>query len=184
MLIQEALNWVSLVRGPWLCWDLSKEKSDYCQPGLQGAFDCVGFDAASEALITKGVQRGMTLWYTSEGTKPGFGLEGFESFRLFQKGFASSSPKNFGLEFGFRIRIKKLAPPPKKKIFFSKKKVPLLKKFSFLKKISLFLPRKKLSFLKKVPHKKIPFSTGTTPDSPDANPNPWSRGKKESQVRV
>ena len=37
----------------------------------------------------------------SEGTNPGFGLEGFESFRLFQKGFASPSPKNFGLESGF-----------------------------------------------------------------------------------
>ena len=31
----------------------------------------------------------------------GFGLEGFESFKLFQKGFASPSPKNFGLEYGF-----------------------------------------------------------------------------------
>ena len=30
-----------------------------------GAFDCVGFDAASDALITKGVLRGMTLWYTN-----------------------------------------------------------------------------------------------------------------------
>ena len=37
----------------------------------------------------------------SEGTNPGFGLEGFESFRLFQKAFASSSLKNFGLESGF-----------------------------------------------------------------------------------
>ena len=36
--------------------------------------------------------------YPSEGTNPGFGLEGLESFRLFQKGFASSSPKFFGLE--------------------------------------------------------------------------------------
>ena len=29
-----------------------------------GAFDCVGFDAASDTLIAKGVPKGMTLWYT------------------------------------------------------------------------------------------------------------------------
>ena len=37
----------------------------------------------------------------SERMNAGFGLEGFESFRLFQKGFVSPSPKNFGLESGF-----------------------------------------------------------------------------------
>ena len=30
-----------------------------------GAFDCVGFDAISDAPITKGVPKGMTLWYTN-----------------------------------------------------------------------------------------------------------------------
>ena len=61
--------------------------------------------------------RHIILW-SSEGTNPGFGLEGFESFRLFQEGFASSSPKNFGLESGFRFE----SPPPKKNSFL--KKVP------------------------------------------------------------
>ena len=30
-----------------------------------GAFDCVGFDAASEALIANGVPEGMSIWYTN-----------------------------------------------------------------------------------------------------------------------
>ena len=30
-----------------------------------GAYDCVDFDAASDALITKGVPKWMTLWYTN-----------------------------------------------------------------------------------------------------------------------
>ena len=43
-----------------------------------GAFDCVGFDAASDALITKGVPKGMTLWYTNllKGRKVAANLQG------------------------------------------------------------------------------------------------------------
>ena len=42
------------------------------------AFDCVGFDAASDALITKGVPRGMRLWYTNllKGRKVTANLQG------------------------------------------------------------------------------------------------------------
>ena len=44
----------------------------------EGAFDCVGFDAASEALITKGVLRGMTFWYNNllKGRKVKANLQG------------------------------------------------------------------------------------------------------------
>ena len=43
-----------------------------------GALDCVGFDAASDALITKGVPKGMTLWYTNllQGRKVTANLQG------------------------------------------------------------------------------------------------------------
>ena len=43
-----------------------------------GAFDCVGFDAASEALIANGVPEGMTLWYTNllRGRKVTVNLQG------------------------------------------------------------------------------------------------------------
>ena len=43
-----------------------------------GAFDCVGFDAASEALITKGVPGGMLFWYTNllNGRKVTANLQG------------------------------------------------------------------------------------------------------------
>ena len=42
------------------------------------AFDCVGFDAASEALITNGVPKGITLWYTNllKGRKATANLQG------------------------------------------------------------------------------------------------------------
>ena len=43
-----------------------------------GDFDCIGFDAASDALITKGVPKGMTLWYTNllKGRKVTANLQG------------------------------------------------------------------------------------------------------------
>ena len=43
-----------------------------------GAFDYVGFDAASDALITKGVLKGMTLWYNNllKGRKVTANLQG------------------------------------------------------------------------------------------------------------
>ena len=43
-----------------------------------GAFDCVGFDAAGDALITKGVPKGMTLRYTNllKGRKVTANLQG------------------------------------------------------------------------------------------------------------
>ena len=43
-----------------------------------GAFDCVGFDAASDTLINKGVPRGITLWYTNllKGRKVTANLQG------------------------------------------------------------------------------------------------------------
>ena len=42
------------------------------------SFDCVGFDAASEALTTKGVPKGVTLWYTNllKGRKVTVNLQG------------------------------------------------------------------------------------------------------------
>ena len=43
-----------------------------------GAFDCAGFDAASDALTTKGVPKGITLWYTNplKGRKVAANLQG------------------------------------------------------------------------------------------------------------
>ena len=43
-----------------------------------GAFDCVRFDVASDARITKGVPKGMTLWYTNllKGRKVTANLQG------------------------------------------------------------------------------------------------------------
>ena len=55
-----------------------KEKVITVSLDCTGAFDCVGFDAASDALITKGVPEGMTLWYTNllRGRKDTASLQG------------------------------------------------------------------------------------------------------------
>ena len=42
-----------------------KEKVIAVSLDCTGAFDCVGFDAASEALIANGVPAGMSNWYTN-----------------------------------------------------------------------------------------------------------------------
>ena len=44
---------------------LQRKKGIAASLDCKGAFDCVGFDATSEALITEGVPRRITLWYTN-----------------------------------------------------------------------------------------------------------------------
>ena len=55
-----------------------KEKVIAVSLDCTGAFDCVGFDAASDALITKGVPEGMTRWctYLLRGRKVTANLQG------------------------------------------------------------------------------------------------------------